>query len=95
MNKKNLAIYFLLAFATFFYVFKIAPAYDPIESVDSEEIEARYLTRQEFLDHMEGRKLHGLHPAVIFAIEIFSEINPIDKARLDALEKGNLKNMQI
>lgn len=91
LNKKNLAIYFLLAFATFFYVFKIAPAYDPIESVDSEEIEARYLTRQEFLDHMEGRKLHGLHPAVIFAIEIFSEINPIDKARLDALEKGNLK----
>lgn len=90
-NKKNLAIYFLLAFATFFYVFKIAPAYNPIESVDSEEIEARYLTRQEFLNLMAGKDLYSMHPSVSFAIEIFREINPIDKARLDALEEGNLK----
>ncbi|MFJ8460156.1 ABC transporter permease [Lysinibacillus xylanilyticus] len=90
-NKKNVAIYFLLAFATFFYVFKIAPTYNPIESVDYDEIEARYLTRQEFLDHMEGQDLNNVHPSVIYAIEIFKEINPIDKGRLDALDEGNLK----
>lgn len=90
-NKKNLAIYFLLAFATFFYVFKIAPTYNPIESVDYDEIEARYLTRQEFLDHMEGQDLNNVHPSVIYAIEIFKEINPIDKGRLDALDEGNFK----
>ncbi|KOP70240.1 ABC transporter [Lysinibacillus sp. FJAT-14745] len=90
-NKKNLAIYFLLAFATFFYVFKIAPTYNPIESVDYDEIEARYLTRQEFLHHMEGQDLTDVHPSVIYAIEIFKEINPIDKKRLEALDEGNLK----
>ncbi|MGE6517563.1 ABC transporter permease [Lysinibacillus sphaericus] len=90
-NKKNLAIYILLAFATFFYVFKIAPTYNPIESVDYEEIEARYLTRQEFLDHMEGQDLNDVHPSVIYAIEIFKEINPIDKKRLDALDEGSFK----
>jgi len=90
-NKKNLAIYFLLAFTTFFYVFKIAPTYNPIESVDYDEIEARYLTRQEFLDHMEGQDLSALHPSVVFAIEIFKQVNPIDKKRLDALDEGNLK----
>ncbi|MGE7915656.1 ABC transporter permease [Lysinibacillus xylanilyticus] len=90
-NKKNVAIYFLLAFATFFYVFKIAPTYNPIESVDYDEIEARYLTRQEFLDHMEGQDLYNVHPSVIYAIETFKEINPIDKGRLDALDEGNLK----
>ncbi|MGA3599829.1 ABC transporter permease [Lysinibacillus agricola] len=90
-NKKNVAIYFLLAFATLFYVFKIAPTYNPIESVDYDEIEARYLTRQEFLDHMEGQDLNNVHPSVIYAIEIFKEINPIDKKRLEALDEGNLK----
>ncbi|WP_107923862.1 ABC transporter permease [Lysinibacillus parviboronicapiens] len=90
-NKKNLAIYFLLAFATFFYVFKIAPTYNPIESVEYEEIEARYLTRQEFLDHMEGQDLNDVHPSVIYAIEIFKEVNPVDKKRLDALDEGDLK----
>lgn len=90
-NKKNLAIYFLLAFATFFYVFKIAPTYNPIESVEYEEIEASYLTRQEFLDHMEGQDLNDVHPSVVYAIEIFKEVNPIDKKRLDALDEGDLK----
>ncbi|MFF2176166.1 ABC transporter permease [Lysinibacillus sp. NPDC058147] len=90
-NRKNLAIYFLLAFATFFYVFKIAPTYNPIESVDYDEIEARYLTRQEFLDHMEGQDLSGHHPSIIYALEIYKQINPIDKGRLDALDEGNLK----
>ncbi|MGE7926710.1 ABC transporter permease [Lysinibacillus xylanilyticus] len=90
-SKKNLAIYFLLAFATFFYVFKIVPTYNPIESVDYEEIEARYLTRQEFLDRMEGQDLYNLHPSVIFAIQIFKEVNPLDKERLNALDEGNLK----
>ncbi len=75
----------------FFYVFKIAPTYNPIESVEYEEIEARYLTRQEFLDHMEGQDLNDVHPSVIYAIEIFKEVNPVDKKRLDALDEGDLK----
>ena len=90
-NKKNLAIYFLLAFATIFYVFKIVPAYDPIEKADYDEIEARYITRQEFLDHMEGQDLQGAHPAVPYGIWAFNYINPLDKLRMDALNTGDLQ----
>ncbi|UZM97769.1 hypothetical protein OL548_22480 [Lysinibacillus sp. MHQ-1] len=90
--RKNLAIYFFACFLQpFFYVFKLAPAYDPIEQVEYEEIEARYLTRQEFLNSMEGRNLYSLHPAIIYAVEIFGQINPLDKARLEALEEGGPK----
>lgn len=90
-NKKNIAIYFLLAFAAIFYAFKVAPAYDPIEKVDSEEIEARYLTRQEFIDGMEGRNLRDVHPVTVNAYFMFADINPLDKARLDALEANDLQ----
>lgn len=91
-NKKNLAIYFLLAFAAIFYAIKIAPAYDPIEKVDREEIEARYLTRQEFIDGMEGRDLRDVHPMTVEAFYIFSYVNPLDKKRLETLDAGDLKN---
>ncbi|MBD8032809.1 ABC transporter permease [Solibacillus merdavium] len=89
-NIKNLAIYFLLTFATLYYVFQIVPNYDPIESVSENEIEARYLTRQEFLDGIEGQDLNGAHPSLLYAIDVFKAINPIDKGRLDALEEGDL-----
>jgi ABC-2 type transport system permease protein len=90
-NKKNLAIYFLLAFAVIFYAFKVAPAYNPIEKVDYEEIEARYLTRQEFIDSVASRDLREIHPVTVDAYYTFSEINLMDKARLDALETNDLK----
>lgn len=91
-NKKNLAIYFLIAFAAIFYAIKIAPAYDPIEKVDREEIEARYLTRQEFIDGMEGRDLRDVHPVTVEAFYMFSDVNPLDKKRLETLDAGDLKN---
>lgn len=90
-NKKNLAIYFLLAFAAIFYAFKVAPVYDPIEKVDYEEIEARYLTRQEFIDSMEGRDLREVHPVSVDAYYMFNEVNPMDRARLDALDANDLQ----
>lgn len=91
INKKNLAIYFLLAFAAIFYALKVAPTYDPIEKVDREEIEARYLTRQEFIDSMEGRDLRDVHPVTLDAYYMYSEVNPLDKERLDTLDAGDLK----
>lgn len=90
-NKKNLAIYFLLAFAALFYAFKIAPAYDPIEKVDREEIEARYLTRQEFINDLSKRNLREIHPTSVRAYYDFADINPLDKARMDALDANDLK----
>lgn len=91
MNKKNLAIYFLLAFAAIFYAFKVAPVYDPIEKVDYEEIEARYLTRQEFIDSVAKRDLREVHPVTVDAYYTFSEINPLEKARLEALDANDLQ----
>ena len=91
MNKKNIFIYILLTFAAFFYAYKVAPAYDPIEKVDREEIEARYLTRQEFIDSIEKRDYEDIHPMTIQAYHMFSEVNPLDKARLDTLDTGDLK----
>lgn len=90
-NKKNIAIYFLLAFATIFYAYKVAPAYDPIEKVDREEIEARYLTRQEFIDSVARRDLREVHPVTVDAYYMFSDVNPLDKARLDALDANDLQ----
>lgn len=90
-NKKNLAIYFLLAFAAIFYAFKVAPTYDPIEKIDYEEIEARYLTRQEFIDGIARRDFQEVHPDALGAYYTFSEINPMDKARLEAIDTNNLQ----
>ena len=90
-NKKNLSIYFLLAFATIFYALKVAPVYDPIEKVDNDEISARYLTRQEFIESVENRNFEEIHPVTVNAYYMFGEINPLDKARLDALNSKDLQ----
>ena len=42
-NKKNIAVLALLTFTAIFYAFRLAPAYDPIEKVSYDEIEATYL----------------------------------------------------
>lgn len=91
-NKKNIAVYVLLLCAALFYAIKVAPTYDPIEKVDADEIEARYLTRAAFLTEMEGRNLRFAHPAVRMAVEIFTYVNPIDERRLEALETGDLQS---
>ncbi|KYG89192.1 ABC transporter [[Bacillus] sp. KCTC 13219] len=90
-NKKNIAIYVLLLFAALFYAIKIAPAYDPIEKVDVDEIEARYLTRETFIQEMADRNLRFVHPAVRFALDVFHMVNPYDQERLEALESGDLQ----
>lgn len=91
-NKKNIAVYLLLLFIVLFYAFKVAPAYDPIEKVDYDEIEARYLTRETFLQEMASKDNSDAHPLVWMAIEVFNNINPIEKRRLDALNSEDLKN---
>ncbi|MCH7321190.1 ABC transporter permease [Solibacillus sp. MA9] len=94
-NKKNLAVFALLTFAAIFYAFKLAPAYDPIEKVDYDEIEARYLTREEFLDSMFGKNLWEYHQSVGYAVDIFKFLNPYDKQRLEALDEGDLRKYAV
>ena len=90
-NKKNLAIFILLTFGALFYAFKLAPAYDPIEKVDYDEIEARYLTRQEFLDKLFGVDLGGYHSSVRYAVDLYTFLNQFDDRRLQALDDGDLR----
>ena len=90
-NKKNLAIFALLTFAAIFYAIRLAPAYDPIEQVNYDEIEATYLTRQEFIDSLRGQDLWQSHPSVVYAYEIFLRMNPIDLQRMEALDAGDLR----
>lgn len=90
-SKKNIAVFALLTFAALFYAFKLAPAYDPIEKVDYDEIEARYLTRAEFLDSMFGKNMNDYHPSVGYAVSIFNFLNPYDERRLKALDEGDLR----
>ncbi|MEO4055047.1 ABC transporter permease [Solibacillus sp. CAU 1738] len=88
-NKKNIAIYVILLFFACYYALKIAPTYDPIEKVDVDEIEARYLTREEFLSTV---VIHDdMHPLTYFATQIYPEWNYYDKERLDAIKDDNLK----
>ncbi|MEK3765185.1 MULTISPECIES: ABC transporter permease [unclassified Solibacillus] len=91
-SKKNIAVFALLTFAALFYAFKLAPAYDPIEKVDYDEIEARYLTRAEFLDSMFGKSLYDYHESVRYAVSMFGFLNPYDERRLQALDEGDLRN---
>ncbi|TQR21032.1 ABC transporter permease [Psychrobacillus vulpis] len=88
-NKKNIAIYVILLFFSCYYALKIAPTYIPIEKVDVNEIEARYLTREEFLNNVEINE--GTHHLTRFAATIFPEWNEYDKERLDSIEQHNLK----
>ncbi|WP_404427442.1 ABC transporter permease [Ureibacillus chungkukjangi] len=88
-NKKNIAIYVILLFFACFYALKIAPSYDPIEKVDREEIEARYLTREDFLNNVVLDE--NTYPLTRFAAAIYPEWNEYDKQRLDALAAGDMK----
>ena len=90
-NKKNIAVLALLTFTAIFYAFRLAPAYDPIEKVSYDEIEATYLTRQEFLDSIEGENLWDYHPSVGYAVDVFQFINPVDLQRMEALDAGDLR----
>ena len=88
-NKKNIAIYVILLFFACYYALKIAPDYDPIEKVDEDEIEARYVTREEFLKTVVINDY--MHPLTYFATQIYPGWNYYDKERLDALKEGKLK----
>lgn len=88
-NKKNIAIYVILLFFSCYYALIIAPTYNPIEKVDESEIEARYLTREEFLNNVDISA--GTHFLTLFAIEIYPEWNEYDKGRLEAIKHHNLK----
>lgn len=87
-NKKNIAVYVILLFFSFYYALVVAPAYDPIEKVDEKEMEARYLTRDDFLSsvNMDGR----MHPMTAYAVETYPEWNRYEKERLDALAANDL-----
>lgn len=88
-NKKNIAIYVILLFFACYYALKIAPTYDPIEKVDKNEMEARYLTRADFLKSVEVNK--PTYSLTLFAASIFPKWNEFDKERLDALKEGDLQ----
>ncbi|WP_107840808.1 ABC transporter permease [Metasolibacillus meyeri] len=89
-NRKNIAIYALLLFVALFYAIRIAPAYDPIEKIDVDEIEARYLTRDAFIQEMSNRDLSTVHGSTLAGLSIFEMVNPHDLHRLEALKSGNL-----
>ncbi|MDI7741128.1 ABC transporter permease [Lysinibacillus fusiformis] len=88
-NKKNIAIYVILLFFACFYAIKIAPSFDPIEKVDKDEIEARFLTREDFLNNVVLDE--NTYPLTRFAAAIYPEWNEYDKQRLDALEQNDMK----
>ncbi|QCR31223.1 ABC transporter permease [Lysinibacillus sp. SGAir0095] len=88
-NKKNIAIYVILLFFACFYALKIAPSYDPIEKVDRDEIEARFLTREDFLNNVVIDE--NTYPLTQFAAAIFPEWNEYDQQRLDALDDNDMK----
>ena len=88
-NKKNIAIYVILLFFSCYYALKIAPEYDPIEKVEESEIEARYLTREEFLNNVVIN--NWTHPLTVFAATIYPQWNEYDKKRLDAIRQHNMK----
>ena len=70
-NKKNIAVYVILLFFACFYALKIAPSYDPIEKVDREEIEARFPTREDFLNNVVLDE--NTYPLTRFAAAIYPE----------------------
>jgi len=89
-NRKNIAIYVILLFFSCDFALKIAPTYNPIERVDVSEIEARYLTREAFLNNVviDG----GTHYLTSFAVSIFQEWNEYEGERLEAIKQHNLKD---
>ena len=90
-NRKNISIYVLLTCFALFYAIRLAPAYDPIEKVDIHQMEARYLEREEFLISREGKDPTAAHPAVNYAVAIFTPWNTMELTRMEALQKKDLK----
>ncbi|WP_100010302.1 ABC transporter permease [Lentibacillus sediminis] len=88
-NHKNLILFAILLVASVYYAFYIAPAYQPIESVNQNEIESRYEDRQEFLDNVEVTP--GTHPLTLYSYQVYPEWNELDGERLSALEDGDLR----
>ena len=90
-NRKNIAVYVLLTCFALFYSIRIAPAYDPIEKVDIHQMEASYLTREQFLISREGKDTSQAHPAVQYAVGLFKPWNTIELTRMEALQAKDLK----
>lgn len=90
-NRKNLAVYILVAACALFYALEIAPSYDPIEKVDYDEIKSAYDTRVEWTNSRKGKNNEGAHPAVVYSIFQFLSWNSLDIKRMAALEKNDLK----
>ena len=88
-NKKNIAVYVILLFFSCFYAMVVAPSYDPIEKVDQQEMEARYLTRHNFLLSVNWERHR--HPMVTAAVRTFPHWNIYEKARMEALAENDLK----
>ncbi len=87
-NKKNIAVYVILLFFSCYYAMVVAPSYDPIEKVDRLEMEARYLTREDFLNSVNTERMH---PSTAYAVMTYPEWNEYEKGRLDALEENDFK----
>lgn len=90
-NRKNLAVYILVAACALFYAIKIAPFYDPIEKVDNDVMQAAYDTRLAFLESRKQKNNLHAHPAVIHAMFQFMSWNSLEVKRMAALEKNDLK----
>ncbi len=90
-NRKNIAIYVLITCFALFYAIRLAPAYDPIEKVDINQMEASYLNREEFLISRIGADPTGDHPAVTYAMSVFPPWNTLELTRMEALQKKDLK----
>lgn len=88
-NKKNIAVYVILLFFSIYYAMVIAPAYNPIEKVDLKEMEARYLTREDFLNSVDmTRRMHAM---TAFAVETYPQWNYYEKERMEALAENDFK----
>jgi len=90
-NRKNIAVYVLLTCFALFYAIRLAPAYDPIEKVDINQIEASYLNREQFLISREGKDNSKAHPSVQYALAIFKPWNTMELSRMEALQAKDLK----
>ena len=88
-NRKNLILYAILVVTSLYYAVYIAQTYQPIESVNKSEIQARYNDRKEFL---KGTITEGTHPNAVYAYLVYPEWNRLDGERLSALADGNLQS---
>lgn len=88
-NKKNRVVFVLLLIFGLYYAFILSDNYDPIQKVNSKQIESRYTNQKHFLDTTTVTE--HTHPAVQYAVMIFSEWSEIDSVRLESLKNNNLR----